>query len=130
MRFQRNKILPLVFAFLFCFSPLCSAVDGMAFVDADDKTGYYVNLDTVYWGENEQMDAEIAVVKAATNRMYVYSMHFDRQKRTYRIMHSDVYAYDTKTLLESTGPAASERYYGPASMLQEIIDFIIYPEGR
>ncbi len=130
MRFQRKRIIPLVLAFLFCFSPLCGAVDGMDFVDADDQTGYYVNLNSVYWGEGGQMDAEIAVVKAAANRMYVYSMHFDRQKHTYFIMHSDVYSYDTKILLESSGPAASERYFGPASMLQEIVDFIIYPEGR
>ncbi len=129
-RFCHMGILPLVFAFLFCFSPLCHAVDGMTFVDADDKTGYYVNLNTIYWGVNEQLDAEIAVVKADTNRMYLYSMHFDRLNHTYFIMHSDVYSYDTKTLLESSGPAASARHYGPGSMMQEIIDFIIYPEGR
>ena len=128
-RFHRKKIFPLLFSLLLCGSPLCHAVEGMEFVDAEDKTGYYVDLNSVTCEEN-LLDAKIAVVKAATNRMYVYSMHFDLEKKTYRILHSDIYTYDTRELLESNGPSISERFYGPASMMQEIIEYIVYPERR
>ena len=100
-----------------------------ALMDAEDKTGYYVDLNSVTREEN-LLDAKIAVVKASTNRMYVYSMHFDLEKTTYRILHSDIYTYDTRELLESNGPSISERFYGPASMMQEIIEYIVYPERR
>ena len=129
-RLCKEKLFPLLFALLLCSSVPCFAVEGMEFVDAEDKTGYYVDLGSVTWEDEHLLNAKIAVVKAATNRLYLYTMHFDTQQNTYRILQSEVYAYDTKELLESNGPALSDRFYGPASMMQEIIEYILYPESR
>ena len=129
-RVRKKKLFPLLFSLLLCSSSPCLAVEGMDFVDAEDKTGYYVDLGSVTWEDENLLNAKIAVVKAATNRMYAYTMHFDTQKNTYRILHSEVFAYDTKELLESNGAALSDRFYGSASMMQEIIEYILYPERR
>lgn len=128
--FRKKNLFTLLFALMLCTSSPCFAVEGMHFVDAEDKTGYYVDLNSVAWDDANLLNAKIAVVKAATNRLYIYSMHFDIQKRTYRILHSEVYAYDTRELLESNDSAVPDRFYGPASMMQEIIEYIIYPERR
>ena len=129
-RLQRKKFLLPLFALLLFVSPLCHAVEGMDFVNADDQTGYYVDLGSVTREEENLLNAKIAVVKAATNRLYTYTMQFNLEKRTYRILHSEVLAYDTREVLESNSSSDAERFYGPASMMQEIIDYILYPEKR
>lgn len=129
-KIYRKRLFPLLLAFLLFSSPSCSALEGMTFVDADDKTGYYVDLGSVTKENEYTLNAKVAVVKAATNRLYTYSMRFDTQKNTYRIMQSHVYVYDTRKLLESNGPTTAEHFYGPASMMQEIVEYILYPARR
>jgi len=130
LRLRTKRLFFLLFSLLlYCTTP-CLALEGMEFVDADDKTGYYVNLNSVHWEADNVLISDVAVVKAATNRLYVYTMRFDMEKRTYRILHSEVFAYDTRELLETNASTVSEHFYGPASMMQEIIDYILYPEGR
>ena len=66
----------------------------------------------------------IAVIKADTNRMFVYQTHFDFSAMTYQIMNTQVMAYDTKTVLGTSDTPLSIRHYGMASPMKSIVDYI------
>ncbi len=123
-------ILPAIFCLLLCSSSACSALEGMEFVDAEGSTGYYVDLNSVWWGEENQLGADIAVIKAATNRLYRYTMQFDLGMNTYQIMYSEVYVYDTRQLLEYSYESPTQHVFGPNSMMQQIVEYIVYEERR
>ena len=115
---------------LFFTSSIGYAEEDLHFVDSDDTTGYYVDLNSVSIESDQVLNAKIAVIKIPTNRMFVYTMRFDHEKRLYKILGAKVLVYDTKKVLETTGASDVERTYGPASVMQEIVEYILYPEKR
>ena len=69
-------------------------------------------------------NAVIAVIKADRNRMFRYTMHFDRGNATYQILSSEVLAYDTKTVLSKSGADGVLHPYAVSSPMRRIVDFI------
>ena len=125
-----NRVLPvLALLLVLAGSTRCGAED-MRFVDSSGSTGYYVDLDSVARGEGPLLSARIAVIKADRNRAYRYSMQFNTEQATYRILSSQVLAYDTKEVLETGGQQDEERHYGSMSMMHEIVAYILHPELR
>ena len=113
----------LVAMALFFMSGVCLAED-MQFVDANGSTGYYVDTKE---GDTPvtYVCARIAVVRADDNRRYLYAMKFEPAKSTYRIMASEVQAYDTKETIETSAAVELPRRYGANSPMKEIVDFIM-----
>lgn len=110
-------------ALLLLTAEVCSAAD-MRFVDANDYTGYYVDAGSVNYESTAACNAVIAVIKADRNRMFRYTMHFDRGNATYQILSSEVLAYDTKTVLSKSGADGVLRPYAVSSPMRRIVDFI------
>ena len=96
----------------------------MRFVDAQGYTGYYVDASSVTYESTAACNATIAVIKADKNRMFRYTMHFDRGKGVYQIYASEVLAYDTKTVLSQSGAANVTHPYSGFSPRKTIVDFI------
>ena len=117
-----RRILVLLAACLLWASS-CFASD-MRFVDANGYTGYYVDASSVSYESVATCDATIAVIKADRNRMFCYTMHFDRGNATYQILSSEVLAYDTKTVLSKSGADGVLRPYAVSSPMRRIVDFI------
>ena len=86
----------------------CFASD-MRFVDANGYTGYYVDASSVSYESVATCDATIAVIKADRNRMFCYTMHFDRGRGVYQILSSQVLRYDTKEVLSAGGASLRGR---------------------
>ncbi len=115
--------------------------ENMQFVDAQGPTGYYVDVDSLAYSKTTEMQpdntkktydlvqARVAVIKARTNRRYLYLMQFNKEKRVYRILSSKVQAYDTKELLEETEEASPELAFVETSPMQTVVDFI-YEQSR
>lgn len=101
----------------------CFASD-MRFVDANGYTGYYVDASSVSYESVAACNATIAVIKADRNRMFCYTMHFDRGKGVYRILSSRVLRYDTKEVLSEGGEETGVHPYGIYSPMKTIVDFI------
>ena len=110
-------------ALLLLAAGTCSAED-MRFVDAQGYTGYYVDASSVTYESTAACNATIAVIKADKNRMFRYTMHFDRGKGVYQILSSEVLAYDTKTVLSQSGAEAYTHPYSGFSPMKSIVDFI------
>lgn len=115
--------------------------ENMQFVDAVGPTGYYVDVDSIAYSTATEMQpnnakktyelvqAQVAVIKARTNRRYIYKMQFNKEKMVYRILSSKVQAYDTKEFLEQTEEKTPELPFVASSPMQTVVDFI-YEQPR
>ncbi|MDY4415223.1 hypothetical protein [Selenomonas sp.] len=119
----RRIVGMLLGAALLLVAGTCSAAD-MRFVDAQGYTGYYVDASSVTYESTAACNATIAVIKADRNRMFRYTMYFDRGKGVYQIYASEVLAYDTKTVLSSGGAENYTHPYSGFSPMKTIVDFI------
>ena len=114
---------PLIAAWLFLLSPQAEA-ENFEFVDANGTTGYYVDTGSIAYESAQAANARIAVIKANTNRIFLYSVRFDLDKSTYQIMSSSVETYDTREKLESSAAITPPRPYGPTSPMHAIVAYI------
>ncbi|MBQ7478779.1 MAG: hypothetical protein IJT01_07745 [Selenomonadaceae bacterium] len=121
---MKKMAAALLMSLMLMMSSVCMAEDTMHFVDANGSTGYYVDVASLGFEGNSVANARIAVKKAAMNRMFLYTMQFDTEKKTYRILESQVLEYDTKKVLESTSGAEKPRAYGDRSPMNSIVQYI------
>ena len=118
-------MLTMTLSFFQNTSSVCFA-ENFQFVDAEDTTGYYVDIDTVQIESPEFVAAKIAVVKANLNRMYVYNVRINHKEQTYQIVSSQILEYDTRSILESNNRNRPFRPYAAKSEMSELINFILY----
>ena len=104
---------------------ICFA-ENFQFVDAENTTGYYVDIDSVKIESPEFVAAKIAVVKANLNKMYVYNVRINHKEQTYQIVSSQILEYDTRSILESNNRSRPFRPYAAKSEMSELINFILY----
>ena len=138
MKFRR--ILPL-FLSVWLFTVATAFAENMQFVDAVGPTGYYVDVDSLSFSQTtevqpdntkksyEIVQARVAVIKARTNRRYIYLMQFNKDKMRYRILSSKVQIYDSKQFVEQTDEASPELPFVASSPMQTVLDFI-YEQPR
>ena len=138
MKFRR--ILPL-FLSVWLFTAATAFAENMQFVDAIGPTGYYVDVDSLAFSTVEEVQpdktkksyemvqARVAVIKARTNRRYLYLMQFNKDKMLYKILSSKVQAYDSKEFLEQSSEVTPELPFVASSPMQTVVDFI-YEQPR
>ncbi len=138
MKFRR--ILPL-FLSVWLFTTATAFAENMQFVDAVGPTGYYVDVDSLSFSQTtevqpdntkksyEIVQARVAVIKARTNRRYIYLMQFNKDKMRYRILSSKVQIYDSKQFVEQTDEVSPELPFVASSPMQTVLDFI-YEQPR
>ena len=138
MKFRR--ILPL-FLSVWLFTAATAFAENMQFVDAVGPTGYYVDVDSLSFSQTtevqpdntkknyEIVQARVAVIKARTNRRYIYLMQFNKDKMRYRILSSKVQIYDSKQFVEQTDEVSPELPFVASSPMQTLLDFI-YEQPR
>ena len=124
-RILQIVIFTLAILFSANASPVCFA-ENFQFVDAEDTTGYYVDIDSVKIESPEFVAAKIAVVKANLNKMYVYNVRINHKEQTYQIVSSQILEYDTRSYLESNNKSRPFRPYAAKSEMSELINFILY----
>jgi hypothetical protein len=135
-----GRILPL-FLGVWLLAATTVFAENMQFVDAVGPTGYYVDVDSISYSTTTEMQpnnakktydlvqAQVAVIKARTNRRYIYQMQFNKEKMVYRILSSKVQVYDSKQFVEQTEEATPELPFVASSPMQTVVDFI-YEQPR
>ena len=118
------KIFFVVGAIFFA-NPNCHAED-LKFIDAMDSTGYYVDMDTVERESPSVLRLNFILIKADQNKMNIYDVRINHQRKVYSVLSSKVLAYDTRTELESNNRQRYERSYSNKSLMNEIVNFILY----
>ena len=131
----RKIRLPLLTALLWAMAcSLCAAetVDfsemELRFVDARENTGYYVDMNAVNIKNNNEATARVEIVKADTNCLYLYTIAFDRAKRTYQILDSVAAAYDTKEMTGGSSVPLKPQSYAKGSAMEAVAEYIYSPQ--
>ena len=128
-----RNILLIAGAAMLLLSSVCFAVDlpdaDLQFVDARGDTGYYVDMYSINRISDHEVEAGVAMVKTRTNRMFLYTIHFDTAASTYQIMDSKILRYDTKEQIGGSSQPMPPGKYVPNTPMQAIVDFL-YSSGN
>ncbi len=100
----------------------------LRFVDAQDTTGYYVDMNSVQIKNNNEATARVEIVKADSNCLYLYTIAFDRDKKTYQILDSIVAAYDTKEPTGGSQTPLKAQSYAKGSAMETVAEYIYSPQ--
>ncbi len=100
----------------------------LRFVDAQDTTGYYVDMNSVQIKNNNEATARVEIVKADSNCLYLYTIAFDRGKKTYQILDSIVAAYDTKEPTGGSQTPLKAQSYAKGSAMETVAEYIYSPQ--
>ena len=122
-----NLMLIIAVVLMMSMSSICVAQE-FTFVDAEDKTGYYVDKETIKIESSEFITATIAVIRADMNKMYVYNLRINHKDQTYQIISSKILEYDTRRLIESNDRSRPYRPYAARSEMSVLIKYILYGE--
>ncbi len=121
-------------ALLLCLgSPVCLAEKldlddaDFHFVDARGDAGYYVDMRSVAFTGDQLVTARVEIVRADTNRLYLYQMRFNRRKRLYQILSSAVAEYSTKEKMGGSGVIGKETGYSIGSPMEAVVEYIFSP---
>ena len=113
---------------------LCSAetVDfsdmDLRFVDARGDTGYYVDMNSVEIKNMNEATARVEIVKIDKNCLYLYTIVFDRAKKTYQILDSLAADYDTKEQTGSSSKPLKPQGYAKGSAMETVAEYIYSPQ--
>ena len=130
----RNLLAALIAASIWAVSGLCAATPidfsdmDLRFVDAQGNTGYYVDMNAVEIKNNNEATARVEIVKADANCLYLYTIAFDRGKRTYQILDSVVAAYDTKEPNGGSQNPMKAQSYAKGSAMETVAEYIYSPQ--
>ena len=130
----RKFLLPVIAAAVLAMSavgfaePIDFSDMDLRFVDAQGNTGYYVDMNSVRIKNNNEATARVEIVKADTNCLYLYTIAFDRGKKTYQILDSVVAAYDTKEPTSSSQNPLKPQGYARGSAMETVAEYIYSPQ--
>ncbi|MGN0941412.1 MAG: hypothetical protein ACI4OA_06890 [Selenomonadaceae bacterium] len=130
----RPMLMVLCAAMMLVVSSVCSAekvdFDGMdfAFVDARGETGYYVDMNSFDFKDDNEVTARVEMVRADIDRLYLYMIHFNRAKKSYQIMDSTVAEYASKEKVGGSSVPMKEQSYAPSSPMENVVNYIFHPE--
>lgn len=104
-------------------------LDGMnlVFVDARNSTGYYVDTNSYEFKNDNEVTSRVEMVKADIDRLYLYTIRFDRAKKIYQIMNSIVAEYASKEKVGGSAAPMQEQSYASGSPLASVVDYIFNP---
>ena len=131
---KRNLFAVLCAAALWAAGGLCVAepIDfsemDLRFVDARENTGYYVDMNAVTIKNDNEATARVEIVKADANCLYLYTIVFDRGKRTYQILDSVVAPYDTKEPNGGSQKPMKAQSYAKGSAMEAVAEYIYSPQ--
>jgi hypothetical protein len=124
-----SAVAAMIFFSAVCFAEKLDFPDAeFVFVEARGTTGYYVDMNSVRFTGDHEVDARVEIIKASENRMFFYSVHFDRQKRTYQILDSLNGQYDTKEKTGGSMVPLKETGYASGSPMEGIVEYIYSPQ--
>lgn len=115
----------LILAALMIFNAPCSAED-LKFIDALDDTGYYYDADTVKTESGSVLTVRMAVIKASLNRMYTYDVRINHASRTYEILSSKTFSYDTRAVLDRKDTRRPPLNYSENSEMGQMVRLILH----
>lgn len=128
VRMMRKAALLMGLLLFWASAALAASVDvadtEMEFVDAWGDTGYYVDMKSLEFKGDHEVTAQVEIVCADKDRLYLYRIHFDRKKRTYQILDSVMAVYATKERIGGNATPTAVTPYAAGSPMEGVVEFI------
>lgn len=124
---KKRLILPLV---AMCFVLLCTGAQSALakadryFVDYENNTGYYVDVNSIGTSDHEVV-CDLYLVKLHGGYMYRYQAHFDTLECSYEYQNAKIYDYETKKLISSIDFLQPKQSYAKNDMLKQVVEFAL-----
>lgn len=99
----------------------------LVFVDAQDDTGYYVDLNEQNFRNDNEVTARIEIVKADQNQLYLYTIYFNRRRQLYQVLKSVIADYGTREIIGGSEKPMRPVYYNANSPMYTVAEFIFHP---
>lgn len=124
-----KKILLAAIIAFFCFSmgwlQHSEARADRYFVDYDNNTGYYVDVNSISMPSEHELELDLYLVKLHGGYMYRYRAYFDTEEGSYQYRQARVYNYETKKLMTETAFLQDKLSYHRSPMLEQVVDFAL-----
>jgi len=95
------------------------------FVDYDNNTGYYVDVNSIELPSEHEVLCDLYLVKLHGGYMYRYRAYFDTQEGSYEYQNVRVYDYETKKLVSAMDFLQPRQSYHKSSMLKQTVSFAL-----
>lgn len=120
-----KKIVPCILALLVLLAGQCLAATKVDryFVNAENHTGYYVDVNSIELPSEHEITFDLYMVKSRDGYMYRYQAYFDTDEGAYQYRTAKVYNYKTKKLLSYNEEEQPLLSYRDNLMLREVADF-------
>ena len=122
-----KKFLLILAVMILTGGSTCAAED-LKFIDAMDDTGYYYDADSIRNESYSVFYVNMAVIKANLNQMYVYDVRINHVKKTYEILSSKTFSYDTRSEMKSNASRRKAQTYSDKSEFGQMVRLILYGE--
>lgn len=93
------------------------------FVDYENNTGYYVDVNSIEQPSEHELLCDVYLVKLHSGLMYRYRTYFDTAEKSYEYQQAKIYNYETKKLISTTDFLQKKQTYTKSRMLQETVEF-------
>lgn len=124
----KNLIFVTIIACLCLVVGISQQADAKAdryFVDYDNNTGYYVDVNSIDIPSEHELELDLYLVKLHGGYMYRYRAYFDTEEGSYQYRQAKVYNYETKKLMLGTEFVQGKLSYHRSPMLEQVVDFAI-----
>ena len=95
------------------------------FVDYENNTGYYVDVNSISMPSDHELELDLYLVKLHGGYMYRYRAYFDTEEGSYQYRQARVYNYETKKLMTGTAFLQDKLSYHRSPMLEQVVDFAL-----
>lgn len=95
------------------------------FVDYENNTGYYVDVNSIDMPSDHEIELDLYLVKLHGGYMYRYRAYFDTEEGSYQYRQARVYNYETKKLVTGTAFLQDKLSYHKSRMLEQVVDFAL-----
>lgn len=95
------------------------------FVDYENNTGYYVDVNSIDMPSEHELELDLYLVKLHGGYMYRYRAYFDTEEGSYQYRQARVYNYETKKLVTGTAFLQDKLSYHKSRMLEQVVDFAL-----
>ena len=93
------------------------------FVDAQNNTGYYIDVNSIEVVSDHEILVDMYLVKCRERYMYAYRTRFNTEELSYQYLNTRIYNYETKKLSAKSQKPLPELTYKKSQILQEVLAF-------
>ncbi len=122
---MRKVFCALLFATVIFIDVKICAAENLKFIDAEDDTGYFVDLDSFAEENASVFRVNMIVIRINLNQMDAVNLRINHRLQTYIIRSIKTYSYDKRTEIKSDEQIRPTRNYNDDSLMGDLVKIVL-----